>query len=1076
MSKDLPSKPVSFWARLIEPITKAFAKPVEKPERPAHGADWDRAQGARNPYPAGVSMAAFSQHGYVFAAVSRASQDLAALPIKLIRGRGENSDVLTDHPFLDLMDQPSTYVDGFSFREQLIVDLMLTGGCYVLLAGPQDVPASLFRLHPEQTRIITDPIMGIKGFEFEDSGNVVAYPIDRVVYAQSASWGAGVNALYGVGGIQPLQREIGADISAQKLASDSAKKGRPDILISPADEADIWDYEQRRSILDAYRGMSQEGGAMVLSGQVKIEPLQISPRDLEFQAVRDYTRQAISAVFGVPPSVLGDNSANFAVSRQQAQNYWEVQTKRGKRLSFLLTQIAKRFDASLRVEIDYSGVEALQTIRDSQLDRVTKHILNGMDAADAYMYEGLEDAPIIPQDDRETPAQDIGDEEGQNVRALELILRAIGKDQKQETNYGLKSNAAKAMAALPESTQKALKKKAQDHNDEYGDNPKKKLTNRSYLAVSYWRGLAAYEGNPESVRPSVSSGPQWAMGRVNGLLYALRTGKYRRSPYDTDLLPEDHPLSNAEDDDDKKKHLIYGWKNLDLAAKDQGWGFTKREAKKILGDDQNMDRYAQAFLFVNRGGDDDPASYRLPIAKMINGELQIVFRGVVAAGSSVRGEPKFGAGYYNLSGATQKDKERLYEQIKELYDRFDETAPVAPWEKEQTKKEEITNFPTQGDDRTVSLANTQYRVFDADYAQDLKDNWPQIWRKGGNIEGNNQYRRLKPIVDRADKEPKTDTEEMAIRKREAWAARHLQDFRLAGTVAQIKWFVVGDRGQTYMKELIEDEKKKINARKERSDMWQGWVTRVQQPAEKSIERAVYSYLRQALKRYQERIKDYVVSRKHAGSAKVTRAVIDWSSLLSMADEMRILQKQMGRQWLSVWSLTGNDALDDVFARARKTKPLDLVFGSREAAVNANDLASMQISQTTANKIKRIVEAGLLNGDSVDEMARELERDVIFSAKRARTIARTESTKAVNMATDQAYTTAANNGINIRKEWLSSRDDKVRDTHVELDGQIVNVNEKFVVPSTGDSTDTPAGFGIASEDINCRCTLIPVIED
>ena len=284
------------------------------------------------------------------------------------------------------------------------------------------------------------------------------------------------------------------------------------------------------------------------------------------------------------------------------------------------------------------------------------------------------------------------------------------------------------------------------------------------MAVSYWRGLAAYESNPESVRPSVSSGQQWAMGRVNGLLYALRTGKYRRRPYDTDLLPEDHPLANAEDDD-QQKHLIFGWKDLQLAPKDQGWGFTKREAKRILGDDENMDRYAQAFLFVNRGGDDDPASYRLPVAKMINGELQIVFRGVVAAGSSVRGEPKFGAGYYNLSGATQKDKERLYEQIKELYDRFDETAPLAPWETKQTKKEEITNFPTQGDDRKVSLANTQYRVFDADYAQDLKDNWPQIWRKGGNIEGNNQYRRLKPIVDRTDKEPKTETEEMAIRKR-----------------------------------------------------------------------------------------------------------------------------------------------------------------------------------------------------------------------------------------------------------------------------------------------------------------------
>ena len=156
-----------------------------------------------------ISMSAFASHGYVFAAVSRASQDLAALPLKLIRGRGENSEIIENHPFLELMDQPSTYVDGFSLREQLIVDLMLTGGCYCLLAGTNEEPASLFRLHPEQTRIVTDPIVGIKGFEFTDSGQSVEYPIDRVVFAQSASWGAGVDALYGLGGIQPLQREIG---------------------------------------------------------------------------------------------------------------------------------------------------------------------------------------------------------------------------------------------------------------------------------------------------------------------------------------------------------------------------------------------------------------------------------------------------------------------------------------------------------------------------------------------------------------------------------------------------------------------------------------------------------------------------------------------------------------------------------------------------------------------------------------------------------------------------------------------------------------------------------------------------
>jgi hypothetical protein len=120
----------------------------------------------------------------------------------------------------------------------------------------------------------------------------------------------------------------------------------------------------------------------------------------------------------------------------------------------------------------------------------------------------------------------------------------------------------------------------------------------------------------------------------------------------------------------------------------------------------------------------------------------------------------------------------------------------------------VTDFPIQGENQQVSLYNTQYPIFDPDYAKDLKENYPEIWRKGGNIEGNNQYNRLLPIVTRDNKKPLTDTEDMAIRKREAWAARHLKDFRLPGVVAQIKWFVVGDNGEGYMKRLINEEKKK----------------------------------------------------------------------------------------------------------------------------------------------------------------------------------------------------------------------------------------------------------------------------
>lgn len=98
---------------------------------------------------------------------------------------------------------------------------------------------------------------------------------------------------------------------------------------------------------------------------------------------------------------------------------------------------------------------------------------------------------------------------------------------------------------ISDTMERALKNKVEDHNEKYGDDPAKRAT-YSMLARSFVRGVGAFRTNPSSVRPNVSNEQQWALGRVNGLLYALRTGKFKRKPYDTDLLPEAHNLSSKK--------------------------------------------------------------------------------------------------------------------------------------------------------------------------------------------------------------------------------------------------------------------------------------------------------------------------------------------------------------------------------------------------------------------------------------------------------------------------------------------------------------------------------------------------
>ena len=90
--------------------------------------------------------------------------------------------------------------------------------------------------------------------------------------------------------------------------------------------------------------------------------------------------------------------------------------------------------------------------------------------------------------------------------------------------------------------QKGLAKKVKDHNDEHGDKAGKRVT-QGMLESVFKRGVGAYNTNPGSVRPGVTSSDQWAYARVNAFLFAVRTGKFRGGKFDLDLLPSAHPLA-----------------------------------------------------------------------------------------------------------------------------------------------------------------------------------------------------------------------------------------------------------------------------------------------------------------------------------------------------------------------------------------------------------------------------------------------------------------------------------------------------------------------------------------------------
>lgn len=121
---------------------------------------------------------------------------------------------------------------------------------------------------------------------------------------------------------------------------------------------------------------------------------------------------------------------------------------------------------------------------------------------------------------------------------------------------------------------------------------------------------------------------------------------------------------------------------------------------------------------------------------------------------------------------------------------------------------DVTNFPESGDTRDISFENSKFSLFPLDYAEGLRENWPSIWKMGGNVKGNKLFELLKNSKDKQSEDLSSD-EKNAIVTREKWAKKHESDSTIAGVIAQIKYMVVNSRGIDYMKSVINKEKTTI---------------------------------------------------------------------------------------------------------------------------------------------------------------------------------------------------------------------------------------------------------------------------
>lgn len=123
-------------------------------------------------------------------------------------------------------------------------------------------------------------------------------------------------------------------------------------------------------------------------------------------------------------------------------------------------------------------------------------------------------------------------------------------------------------------------------------------------------------------------------------------------------------------------------------------------------------------------------------------------------------------------------------------------------------------------------------------------------------------------------------------------------------------------------------------------------------------------------------------------------------------------------------------------------------------------------------INAVMLQGILQGESIDKMAKRFEEVGVRNEKAAVRYARTATTGAENAGRIDGYRRAQKLGIHVIKVWLATLDGRTRDSHRALDGEEQEVEKEF---SNGCMHPGDPNCPDPSEVWNCRCTLITKVD-
>jgi len=895
-------------------------------------------------------------------------------PLEVFQAKQEGEEKILNHPASMLMKKPSPYLSGNLLNQYIISSISVAGDSFILkLRNDSGQVVQLYPLIPDQVEVKGNNEELITHYEYKQKGQTLHIKREDMIHLREK-----IDPRNHRRGLAPLRSvlvEVLGDAAASQMAAALVKNmGVPGVVISPKNDLSMTSDEAENiaEVFGRRFGGENRGRPLVISGgEVDIQTLSFTPRDLEIGKLRHVNEERISAVLGVPAILAGLGSGLANATYSNAKELREFFTEQKlipmwKNVSNDLTNqlLLEDFedDNSYSFKYDLSDVRALSQDEDAEMQRVVQGLNAGfITVAEARKATGF---------NSDNPNMDV------YLRGLTQVeVPADGSDVRI---FSGQVPTGDPVLPTPNKTIKEL---------EILDLEKKIIIEQDNQYCVYSedrsRSFGCYDTREEA---------EQRLAQIEGYSEDDKYGnpkKPRRRKKAIDNVPS-YIQKNAE----------RGLELLEFA----GSGLTdktKREAREMAKGNISDDKVVRmAAWFARHVSDLDSEEARDYLSG--KGDISAGQVAWLLWGGDLDNENKLRAMKW-----AEREVEKLEEKSIDLYG----------WEEPTTK---FLGLPTVKQYKTKDEKYKYWKSVD-----DLRIRWEDLITKVYGKELNRQKREVLKALEGSQDVKTFETNTDIVLENSKFDKELLPLYYSLGDDFSVR---------TYDNLFPQDNNFKAASE---GDLG----VRIQE--EEAIE-TVFTTLSGLLSEGRT-LKKVVEDGFYRGQREVPKAV---GSLFQDGQAAGFLQEN-----------------------------------SKNVMNDLNTTTKKRISKVVADTLKEFEDLGIVNpvkgSPEGDRFFKQLSKNINNilggqSLTRARVIARTEVLKASSWSQQRA---AKSTGKTLEKEWLSQRDDRVRESHFILDNQRVPADSFYLyngikLDHPGDPK-APAGL-----IVNCRCTemFIEVIDE